>query len=164
MPLFEHTYADKTKDSQESAGLDLPAHQVLQLLGPVLQVVISPTPQYLNAREQRGGEPIQPKAGLALIDTGASVTAVDEGVCRDLGLQPTDRIGISHAGGVSEHLCYPVQILFPGTPLPPIIDARVVSVRLHEGKQPILLLLGRDVLSTLRLVYNGLEGRIEVAF
>ncbi|MEK6643084.1 MAG: hypothetical protein AABZ08_04190 [Planctomycetota bacterium] len=110
---------------------------------------------------ERGAEVPSPISGLALIDTGASITAVDENVCRHLNLAPTDSILMSHAGGQETRECFPVQIMFPGTPLPPVANPRVVSCKLDA---PQILLLGRDLLSLMKFVYNGPQGRIEIAF
>jgi predicted aspartyl protease len=161
MPVFEVNFG--AKPSGSGRPLVSPS-QVLRLLGPVLTVVISPTSQHLQWL-QANEKPIpDPISGLALIDTGAAITAVDEQACNTLGLHATGVVPIAHAGGSSSHPCYPVHISFPGTPLPSLQNPRVASVKLSVGKQPIILLLGRDLLSKMRVVYNGPAGRIELAF
>ena len=99
-----------------------------------------------------------------MVDTGASVTAVDEGVCRQLGIKPTDQMKTAHAGGEEVRACYPVQITFPGSPLPSFTSPRTLCVDLQFGKSPYVLLVGRDLLARLKYVYNGPAGRIEIAF
>jgi predicted aspartyl protease len=126
-----------------------------------LQVVISVTPQHADALAAKGEQPPKPLLGHALIDTGASITAVDEDVCRKLGLFSTGVVKMKHAGGADSRMCYPVQISFPGTPLPQFSNPRAVSCALGG---PHILLFGRDLLASLRFVYNGPAGRIEVAF
>ena len=73
---------------------------------------------------------------------------------------------MSHAGGLEDRYTYPVQISFPGTPLPSIHLPTAASanlIRPNQGQAHIAL-LGRDLLSKLRFVYNGPMGRIELAF
>jgi predicted aspartyl protease len=101
---------------------------------------------------------------LAIIDTGATATAVDEEVCRKLGLQATGTVKTAHAGGSEVRACYPIEISFPGTPFSPFTIPRAMSVNLQFGKTPYILLFGRDLLAKMKFVYNGLAGRFEIAF
>jgi hypothetical protein len=88
---------------------------------------------------------------------------VDESVCQKLGLAPTGEMLMGHAGGAEKRLCYPIQIVFPQMPMPPLICPTAASVNLSGGKQSYILLLGRDLLMRMRLVYNGPMGRIEIS-
>ncbi len=163
MPVFEHKIRLQAKDKDGKSTL-LPPSKGIQFLGPVLNVLVSPTRQHLESLERRGLTAPQPISGLALIDTGASSTAVDENVCRTLGLLPTGRISTAHAGGPEVRMCYPIQISFPRDPLPSLINPRAMSVNLQYGKTPYILLFGRDLLSKMKFVYHGLAGRFEIAF
>lgn len=162
MPFFEHTFeiTSKDVDGNEVRGAK---GEALRTFGPVLQVLVSPTPQAINAM-QDGGQPIPtPVAGLGLIDTGATSTCIDESVCQGLGIRPTGIQKMGHAGGTSERACYPVEIHFPGVTLPNIIVPLAMSVDLRFGtEKKYVLLLGRDLLSGLRFVYNGPNDRIEI--
>ncbi|NLV44454.1 MAG: hypothetical protein GXY07_08130 [Candidatus Hydrogenedentes bacterium] len=163
MPLFEHRmqFAQSTK---EGKNIPIPPAQSLHVLGPVLQVVVSPTEEHIRALNQRGELPPQPVTGLALIDTGATATAVDEEVCRKLGLKPTGSMKTAHAGGPEERACYPIAISFPNTPFPAISTPTAMSVNLQFGKTPYILLFGRDLLVRIKFVYNGPAGRFEMAY
>ena len=163
MPVFETTYGvtGKGPDGQE---IQISPNQILRELGPTLQVTISPTQQHLASLAENSQDIPNPKIGIALIDTGASVTAVDEEVCRQLGIPPTGQAHTSHAGGNELRACYPIQLTFPGSPLPQILVPRAMSVNLHVGAAPHILLMGRDILSNVRMVYNGPRGRLEIAF
>ena len=163
MPVFERQYNYQNK-RPEAKPVHIPPAQVLQKIGPVLEVLIAPTPQMIQNVMESGETPPSAVSGLAIIDTGATVTAVDESICRNLGLKPTGAAKTSHAGGSEMRACYPIQITFPGTPLPSITNPRTMSVNLQFGQTPFALLLGRDVLMKLRFVYNGPAGRIEIAF
>lgn len=133
-------------------------------MGSVLSVVVSPTGQHLRGLELKGLSAPQPIVGFAIIDTGATVTAVDEGVCKRLGLQPTGMMKTAHAGGAEIRACYPIQVTFPNAPLPSFATPRAMSVNLQAGKSPYILLLGRDLLKNMVFVYNGFAGRFEIAF
>jgi predicted aspartyl protease len=163
MPLFEHQYGGEGFLADGRTVRFLPV-KALRDLGPVLHVEISVTHERAAKLASKGREIPKPAAGLALIDTGCSITAVDESICQSLGVEPTSVVRMSHAGGTEERPCYPIRIQFLGTPLPPYAIPRASSVRLSAGKQPYILLLGRDFLSHMKMVYNGPAGRIELAF
>ena len=163
MPLFETVYGGKgkLKDGREVA---VPPRTVLQRMGPCLPVIISATQEHQDTLVQRGIEVPNPISGTGLIDTGASVTAVDEDVCRKMALTVTSAMQVSHPGGNETRACYAIQIHFPGTPIPPLIAPMAISVNLGGGQPPYILLISRDLLAHLRMVYNGPMGRIELAF
>jgi len=164
MPIFECDYRATTKN-QHGKNVELPPHVCLQLRGPVLRVLVSPTKEHLAMLGEQGQPGPAPIVGLALIDTGATVTAVDESVCLKLGIAPTGRGKIAHAGGEEVRACYPIQIEFPGAPLPSVTMLRAMSVNLQQfGKTPYILLFGRDLLANMKFIYTGPRGRIELAF
>lgn len=164
MPLFERNYEGVLQSPDGKTKERISPHIILQRTGPLLEVLISVTPEHKQKLAEQGAKPPEAIQGFALIDTGASITAVDEGVCEQLGLTPTGRIKLSHATGTEDRSCYPVQIFFPGTPLPPMGNPQTVSCKLGDGQPRIHLLFGRDLLSRLRMVYHGPAGRIELAF
>ena len=163
MPTFEVNYGGEGTERKTGKRVRVPPPEALRQLGPAFSVTVSITELERNKRAEFGGETPQPVSGLALIDTGSTVTAVDDKVCAKLKLSPTGVIQLQHAGGgTREAPCYPLQVLFPGTPLPPLTASRIASVDL--GNAPYLLLIGRDLLRRLRMVYNGPMGRIEITF
>lgn len=163
MPLFEHQLRIN-QPGQDGRTVSIPPAQSLHVFGPVLQVVVSPTKEHIEALNLKGEVVPQPVSGLAIIDTGATSTAVDEEVCRRLGLNPTGSMKTAHAGGSEERACYPIQISFPNTPFPSVSTPTAMSVNLQFGKTPYILLFGRDMLSAMKFVYNGPAGRFEIAF
>lgn len=136
MPVFERQISIQAKN-RDGKPIVLPPSQGLQAAGPVLSVVVSPTKQHLEGLALKGQPAPQPIVGFAIIDTGATATAVDEEVCKKLGLQPTGVVKTAHAGGSEVRACYPIQITFPNTPFPPITSPCAMSVNLQFGKTPL---------------------------
>jgi len=95
MPLFEHNYEVVWQSPDGKTKKRIPPQLVLRQAGPLLQVAISVTPEHAKKLSQEGVKPPEPIQGSALIDTGASITAVDEGVCQRLGLTPTGRADLA---------------------------------------------------------------------
>jgi len=107
-------------------------------------------------------QPIPPPTiGSALVDTGATISAVDETYLTAMGLQPIGQGQVSTPAGQQLQNIYPVQMLFPGTPIPPL-QSRVLGMHFHHGK--IIALIGRDFLCNCVLTYNGLMGSYTICF
>ena len=151
MPVFENNFPVSKRHNDD---LVLTPREVLRNSGPNIDIVVS---------GMRNND-AQVISGHALLDTGARFTAIDEQVCQSLQLVPTDVISMSHADGVSERTCYPVMITFPQLQMPPVKMPRAVSVNLNGQRQPVIALIGRDILDRIVLTYNGLRGRIEIAY
>ena len=161
MPLFEHTFEVEISRKANGAVFHPTSREALQHIGPVLHVAIGLTMEQ-KAQWRKEGKPVpDPVLGIALLDTGALSTAVDESVCKKLGLVCTGRSPMQHAGGVSDRARYAVATHFPGTELPSLQNAQAISADLN-GRY--LLLVGRDLMRNMKIVYNGLAGRVEVAF
>ena len=97
-----------------------------------------------------------------MIDTGASVTAVDQQVLVGLGLTPTDVTRVVTPGGVAQQPMYSCNISFPGTPIPTLPFNVVIGSSL--APLGFSVLIGRDVLRFFQIVYNGVEGMWTLAF
>ena len=97
-----------------------------------------------------------------MIDTGASVTAVEESVLLALGLLATDIVETTVPGGQSLQPLYACDVSFPGTPIPTIPVNPVVGIRLAGLRY--FALIGRDLLQQCQLTYNGAEGFWTLAF
>lgn len=138
-----------------------PSSLILRLSGPVLPVEITIPATLLRRLTQQGHPLPAPQSGVALIDTGASLSAVDDGVVRALGVAPVGQTQIHTAGGIVFLPLYPVRFSFPGIGLPAITFRRVVGSPLQS--QGIVALLGRDVLANFILVYNGPAGTFSLA-
>lgn len=108
----------------------------------------------LATQLQANGLPTpNPISGFALIDTGASISGIDEAHANALGLTPVNSAQVSTPGGVVTQNVYAVKLEFPGTPLPSIPSLFVTGSQLRN--QGIDVLLGRDYLADKVLIYNG---------
>ena len=154
MPIFSRFWR------HEETGIADP--DTLMSRGPSLSVEISVHEEFAAILEQEGTSIPQPQTGLALIDTGASITAIDQTVVDALGLIPLGIITVSTPSGQEDQLLYPCRIEFPGTPIGSLNFNRVTGSKLSEFG--IATLIGRDLLRHFLLVYNGFEGYWTLAY
>ena len=144
MPIYNRRFVDKETKQ--------PAAPHLINVGPRLPIQIGipgALARFLTEQNQKIPPPV---AGYCLIDTGASVSSVDENVIDNLGVQPIGKIDISTPDKKGARYVYPALFIFPA-PLPTIEFSRVASLKLSHLK--IIALLGRDFLGMTTLFYNG---------
>jgi len=116
------------------------------------------------------GKPV-PKgvAGLGLIDTGATLTCISEDVLKTLGLNPFDVVNSGTADGQKKQNVYPARIVFP-TKGWTLDLQKAVGVNLagqiipKTPPEPIIALLGRNLLQHWIFTYNGAGGFWTVSF
>jgi predicted aspartyl protease len=139
----------------------LPPPIALQQRGPVIQVSVMVEENIAKTLAQQGQQVPQPKTGWALIDTGASVTCIDEQAAKDLNLPAIDVVPMASASHhQTQQNVYPVQILIPGLRFN-LQAPRAVGAALQA--QGLLVLIGRDVLQMCTLFYNGPSGQITLS-
>lgn len=153
MPLFNGTFQMFGPNPGE-----------LQRVGPVLPVEVM-IPRALEEVLRRNGEPVPaPVRGLALIDTGASNSGVEEAVFQVLRLSPVGKVPIHTPSGPAARYVYPVRIVLGRPPNLLVIEfGKVVGVQLASSLPPIsapmglplIVLLGRDLLANCLFIYNG---------
>lgn len=118
----------------------------------------------------KAGKPV-PKgiAGLGLIDTGATLTCISEEVLKALGLNPFDVVSSGTADGQKKQNVYPARIVFPAQGWTLDLQ-KAVGVNLtgqivpKVPPEPIIALLGRNLLQRWVFIYNGLGGFWTVSF
>lgn len=145
-----------------------PSPQGLAASGPLIQIQIE-VPTALAESLRLGGLPIpNPVDGLALIDTGATLTSIHAPILVGLGIQPIGIANVGTAGGPQQQSTYPARFSFPGTALPGFEMARVMGCDLTgqvaPNQRPVVGLIGRDVLMNAILVYNGSAGMFSLSF
>jgi len=149
--LFLHTGPDGNKLNPE----------ILLMSGPILSVEISIPSALASALTKENKPTPNPTTGWALIDTGATRSCVDDDVIRKLGVNPIGAGDIHNSGGKQSVNFFPAHFRFPGVPLPEIEFTSAIGVNISAQKvnnQPIIALLGRDILRSCVFIYNGTLG------
>jgi len=133
----------------------------MQMVGPVMQVTVSLAQPVAAQIAAEGRSAPQPVSGRALIDTGASVTCIDEGIAKQLGIQPVDVAKMHSASHADVEVgVYPIHFdivgMNVGIDVPKAMGAQLQS-------QGLIMLIGRDVLQRCSLTYNGFTGDFVLA-
>lgn len=135
--------------------------------GPLVAVEIgipAPLKQHLAENGQAVPGAI---SGFALVDTGAFATAVDETVFTSLGIPPIDEVATDTAHGAGKSKIYPASVTFPGMNVNEMPMGRVIGCKLKwktRDDKEIIMLMGRDLLSSFLLVYNGPSSDVTLCF
>lgn len=149
MPVYNHFYlVDKKFDSR-----------FLLRKGILVSVEIRPPVQLVKKRKKKT---IDTHTGLALVDTGASITCVDKSILKNLRIPTVGVSDVFTPSGKARQNTYPVEISFPKANLPKIAFNQVLGSELKG--QGIIALIGRDVLSHFILIYNGPGGFVSLAY
>lgn len=121
--------------------------------GPILPVVLR---QSWEAEESTAFE----AHGYAIVDTGASLSGIDEDLAIRLKLPPVGTLQLTRPGPAPDFTAsrFHGEIAFPGSQYPsfshPLIGYPHLDVRYADGFR-IVALLGRDWLADCRLVVQG---------
>jgi hypothetical protein len=129
--------------------------------GPRVQITIGVAQRIAAQLIQQGLTVPQPVSGVALIDTGAFATCVDEALAQQLHLPVVDVVQIasaSHPGNPQN--VFPVLIEIAGLPISFNVPRAIGAPLAGLGIQA---LIGRDVLEQCTLFYNGISGEITLA-
>jgi len=158
LPILHSQIAAQAKTA-DGKLIQVPPARALQLRGPILQVSLTIEQSAGKGLVAQGKTVPTPRSGLALIDTGASNTCVDEQTAKDLGLPVIDVANMQSASH-EKHSCnvYPVQII---TPIVTLNAPRAMGAAL--ASQGLLVLVGRDVLQNCNLFYNGPAGQFTLS-
>lgn len=152
MPIFHKHYMDVNRQAH--------APEALAGMGAVLAVEVNLPQPLIEFLGEQGKAIPAPSAGTALIDTGASMTCVDESVLATLGINPTGLVSLGTAAGPVERPLFPARIAFPEPKL--VVDlSRVVAVDLRGqtiDSSPLIALVGRDILHHCQFMYDGSGG------
>ncbi len=156
MPILNFRAEGKTQ-----AGEVVPAPEALANLGPVVPVTLALPDDVQRAYVERGEQPPTPVNGLAMIDTGASATCFDTDAAQRARL-PT--VGVARMTSAS-HADHQVPT-FAGKIVCPTITIDVgsgVGANLSSVGDGLIALLGRDILKSAILTYNGPDGHFSLA-
>ena len=124
----------------------------LQQNGPIIEIEVA-VPTALEQLLKQTSKPVPPPVrGFALVDTGATMSAVDDSVVRSLGVAPIGLASTGTAGGPQTQNLYPAKFILQRAPWT-FEFGRVTGCNLSGTG--MIALIGRDVLSNAILVYNG---------
>jgi len=152
--------------SGEAQGPDgttvaVPPKTALLQRGPVIQVSVTVGQAIAQQVLLQGGTLPPPISGVALIDTGATSTCVDDEAAQRLQLPAIDVVTVASASHSStSQNVYPIQIEVVGLPIK-VEAPKAIGAPLKA--QGLLLLIGRDVLQHALLVYNGPPGTFSLS-
>lgn len=139
--------------------------KILEMTGPLLGVEVAIPKELADLLTSETKVIPSPKAGYALIDTGATRSGVDHSIITEMGVQPVGIAKILTAGGGVEQNLFPAHFRFPGENIE-IDFSSVLGVNLkgqNVNGHPIIVLLGRDILSKFIFIYNGPGGFFSIA-
>lgn len=129
--------------------------------GPCIQVTVSVAQAIAEQLVQQGKVVPEPISGMALIDTGASSTCIDQGAAEKLGVPVINVVKMASASHAeTDANVYPIAIEIIG----PGININATAMGAALAAQDLLVLIGRDVLQHGMLVYNGVAGSITLSF
>jgi len=133
----------------------------MQAQGPCIQVSIGLAQAIAEQVLISGNQVPAPVVGLALIDTGASVTCIDDAVAQSLGLPVVDVAQMTSASHTATEVnIYPAFMQILGVSLSFNVD-RAMGANL--ASQGLIALIGRDLLQIATLHYDGPAGNISLA-
>ncbi len=98
---------------------------------------------------------------LALIDTGAQSSMIDENLAARLELNAIDKAMVSGISGRDTRAVFMASI--HASQLGINQAGRLLSARLKDGGQNHEILLGRDFLQNVMLIYDGPRGQVTIA-
>lgn len=131
---------------------------VLQKDGPCIRIEIS-APSFDLAEGLSVGLAFPPPFGInAVIDTGASLTVVNPEVAATCKLRATGFVTVASVEKFGRYPQHAARIRFPGSELGEFDGIPVVACKI--AKQPYACLIGRDILRSWRVTYNGGKGSV----
>jgi hypothetical protein len=135
--------------------------------GPLVAVEVG-IPDALKQHLSGKGLPVPaPVAGFALVDTGASSTAVDNSVFTALGVAHINEIDTDTPHGSGRSKIYPASVTFPGMNVHELRMEQLIGCQLKwktKDDKEIIMLLGRDLLAWFVFIYNGPGSEITLCF
>lgn len=130
----------------------------LQKIGPIVEIVIFPSQPVFAKLKSEGRTPPGKKV-IALIDTGASGSCINDPIAKELGLIARDIVTVQTPSGSSSQPIYDLGFALPSLTTT-IIPIQALGADLNN--QPYNALIGRDILSLCTLIYNGWDNSYQL--
>jgi predicted aspartyl protease len=123
----------------------------ITLIGPVVEISVA-VPFQLEQRLQQSGQQVPAPVKIqAMIDTGASRTALCQDIVDQLGLELVGTTSVNTPSHQNVQCgIYSVRIGFPNN-----VVGQVAALGVPMKGQHIACLIGRDILKLGILIYNG---------
>ena len=137
----------------------------LEDLGPLLPVTITVPVRLKQYLEAHGFEAHPSRHGYALIDTGAALSAVDDRVMQELEIPILEQMDTTMPHGPGSSNVYNASASFAPIGKLDVTLEGVLGCYLgerQEGEPEIIMLLGRDLLRNLVVLYDGPNARVTV--
>ena len=130
--------------------------------GPVFQISVGPSREMINALSSLGVVFRSPFAVSALIDTGAHTTVLNPETIKRLGLKPVGVAPITTPSTTQPVMCsrYHINIYFADD----VVVENIFAIEAPMGGVPYHCLIGRDVLRSATLLYEGNSNRYRLTF
>jgi len=155
MPIL-HTQLTGQGQTPDGKSIAIPPAIALTQRGPIIQVTIGIEQNIAQQLLSQGMPLPQPVPGLALIDTGATSTCIDEDVAKQLNLPVVDVVTIASASHAETNQnVHPALIEVVGIAIK-FNALRAIGVPLTA--QGLQVLIGRDLLQHCTLFSNGVTG------
>jgi predicted aspartyl protease len=135
----------------------------LHATGPALEVAVGPSREFIKAVTPLGRQIALPRPVTAIIDTGAQSTVLKPELVARLELRPVGAIPISTPStGSTPLVCdrYHVNLYFAKD----FVVENVFAVEAPMGGVHYDCLIGRDVLRSAVLVYDGRANKFTLTF
>ncbi len=140
----------------EPGGTKITAIDALQQMGPVVPVVLLP----FGGKDGAQSKPGDPVTGLALVDTGARATCIDCEAARNAGIPIVDTGRMTSATHHDEEVpIFAAQIEIQG--FRSVNAPRAFGANL--APMGIVALIGRDILKSSIMIYNGTTGDFSIS-
>ena len=132
----------------------------LENAGAIVNIdIFPPFPVMKNLAEK--GENVPTKKLVGLIDTGASCSGFDDPIAKELNLIVRDQQSVLTPSGKSTHFLYDVVFVLDNY-FDRGIPAQAYGLNLSS--QPYDILIGRDILKSCTLIYNGWNSSYDLHF
>lgn len=148
----------------DDAAANISGRDLLITIGPSLSVDVGYDEKFDYATQANVGVNVPDSAAknlLALVDTGATESCIDETLAENLNLTVVDRIDIAGVGGPYKANLYLAHIDVPAIALTDW--GRFAGVKLTEGGQRHRVIIGRTLLSMVIMIYDGRDGSVKIA-
>lgn len=138
----------------QEANKKLSAGSLLRVAGPILPVRV--------AASVAPGQPPKPDASdktvNALIDTGATDLCIDTQLAAQLGLKIIDRGPVGGIKGTTDHDMFLGKVIIETLGMG--MDGKLIGIEL-DPTTPIVI--GRDFLQGVVMIYDGINGTVTLA-